>query len=224
MKTFQKQFGPFKEQPYFSDSEIENTCSDELSRMDLLPSQPTAIRIERFIEKRFKVTPSYEDLPAGVLGMTKFTKKGVAEIIIAKFLEDEGSQTAERRIRTTLAHEAGHGLLHAYLFALESDEEPLFGDRNEPNKPKVMCRENSGQWWEFQANKAMGALLMPRKLTVEAATPFLTKAGSMGIQTIPENQRQLVERGLANTFDVNPIVAKIRLRVIFPANAHQMTL
>ena len=133
------------------------------------PPQPEPVRIDRFIEKRFMVSPAYGDLPDGVLGMAKFTDVGVAELIVAKFLEDE---PFERRRRTTLAHEAGHGLLHAYLFVLDHNEEPLFCDNSELKKPKFMCRENCGQWWEFQANKAMAALLMPRILEAARSIAF----------------------------------------------------
>jgi len=221
MKSFRKQTGPFKQQPYFTDSEIEHICVDELSRMGLFPSQPEPIRIDRFIEKRFKVSPTYQDLPEGVLGITKFTDVGVAEVIVAKFLEDEED---EHRIRTTLAHEAGHGLLHSYLFVLDYNEEPLFGDNSEAKKPKVLCRENSGQWWEFQANKAMGALLMPRSLTTQAAAPLLTASGSLGIKTLTEDKREEAARYLAGIFNVNPVVAHIRLSQMYPVNTQQMTL
>jgi len=60
---------------------------------------------------------------------------------VAKHLEDEGTLAAERRIRSTLAHEAGHGLLHAHLFVLGKATQPLFGDSFRPNAPKVLCRD-----------------------------------------------------------------------------------
>jgi hypothetical protein len=60
------------------------------------------------------------------------------------------------------------------------DEQPLFGDFSDPKKPKILCRDERsggsayrGQWWEYQANKAMGSLLMPEELVIEAAKPFL---------------------------------------------------
>jgi hypothetical protein len=64
-----------------------------------------------------------------------------------------------------LAHEAGHGLLHAYLFVLGETPLNLF-DRDSQVDHKILCRDvqgeerNSraydGRWWEFQANRAMG--------------------------------------------------------------------
>ena len=58
--------------PYFTPSQIDNMCCDELRGVSLLPSSPEPIRIDRFIEKRFSVSPQYEDLPDGVLGFTRF--------------------------------------------------------------------------------------------------------------------------------------------------------
>lgn len=58
MRTFRSKKGPFTEAPYFEKSEIEAICLDELMKVGLLPKQAEPIRIDRFIEKRFQVTPS----------------------------------------------------------------------------------------------------------------------------------------------------------------------
>ena len=74
MKTFKAKSGPFAQRPFYTDSDVEIICSDELSKLGLLPGQPQPIRVDRFIEKRF-VRPSYEDLGEGILGLTSFQKK-----------------------------------------------------------------------------------------------------------------------------------------------------
>ncbi len=43
--------GAIFEQPYYSDSDIEAICTDELSKLGLLPNQPQPIRIDRFVRK-----------------------------------------------------------------------------------------------------------------------------------------------------------------------------
>lgn len=68
MRTFRSKSGPFSERPHFEPNEIDQICSDELRKQGLFPNSPEAIRIDRFVEKRFGVVPHYEDLPAGVLG------------------------------------------------------------------------------------------------------------------------------------------------------------
>jgi len=231
MRTFRTTAGPFQEGVYYPDNDIENICRDELAKVGLLPKEPEPIRIHRFIEKRFGVSPRYQDLGNGVLGMTKFTKNGVAEVIVSRALADEGDAVAERRIRTTLAHEGGHGLLHTHLFLLESERRPLFGDYSDPSKPKVLCRDETAvgsatygrQWWEVQANKAMGALLLPKELVQMALKPYLTKAGLLGTEVLTSTNRVAAVRDLANLFDVNPVVVRIRLVKMYPETG-QMSL
>ncbi|HXL09018.1 MAG TPA: hypothetical protein VN966_02250 [Candidatus Bathyarchaeia archaeon] len=154
---------------------------------------------------------------------------------MAKQLEDEGSSAAERRIRSKLAHESGHGLLHAHLFVLEKGAQPLFGDHSDPNAPKVLCRDvpvggtstsrYDGQWWEFQANRAIGGLLMPKPLVDLALAPFLVSRGSFGGKSLDTSKRTEAEETLARLFDVNRSVARIRLEENYPQeNDRQLTL
>jgi hypothetical protein len=233
MKTYRPKSGPFSERPHFEPSEIDKICADELRKEGLYPNSPEAIRIDRFVEKRFAVVPRYEDLPDGVLGFTKFTNKGVEDIVIAAALDAEKGKVAERRVRTTLAHEAGHGLLHAYLFAL--DEKPLhLFDAHSHSDHKILCRDiqgderkgraYDGRWWEFQANRAIGGLLCPKPLVQEALKPFLVPSGSLGALTLDEKRREEAARTLADIFDVNTIVAKIRITELYPAETGQLRL
>ena len=227
MRTYRTSRGPFAERPYYTDEEIETICGDALKAVGLYPASPGPVRIDRFVEKRFGVTPRYEQLETNLLGFTAFGAKGVQDVVVARALEEEGSQPAERRIRTTLAHEAGHGLLHAHLFCLESGIRPLFGDFTDPNKPKVLCRDvpvtaqfkrqgYDGRWWEFQANRTIGPLLLPRSHVQVALEPFLEARGLLQSKALDPNRREEAVRVLADLFDVNRVVAKIRLEDVFP--------
>lgn len=225
MKNFRAKSGPFKERPYYSGQEVERICEDTLRGVDLYPATPQPIRIDRLIEKHFKVTPTYEDLGAGVLGLTRFGPKGVQAVIVARALDAEESVTAERRIRTTLAHEAGHGLLHAHLFALGMEVQPLFGDLSDPSAPKVLCREESNpsgkdsrsySWWEYQANLAIGAFLLPRSLVEAAIDPLLSESGMLRTKILEPASRDKASKLLAETFNVNPVVVRIRLQEMYP--------
>lgn len=230
MKTYRSKAGPFSERPYFETEEIERTCLDELCAVNLYPKVPAAIRIDRYIEKRFGVTPSYEDLGKGVLGLTKFGTKGVTEVVISRALEEDGSKSSERRVRSTLAHEAGHGVLHSYLFAV-TGQCSLFPDGSGPT-PMVLCRDENpggtrrvykGQWWEFQANKAMGAFLLPRPLVNAALDEFMVADGFLGGRTLDNEKREGAVKLLADTFVVNPMVARLRLDEIFPLEDREQT-
>jgi len=140
-------------------------------------------------------------------------------------------------MNTTLAHESGHGLLHTHLFVLGEKPISLFGDEG-TNEPMIMCRDDSitgirgvkkaryaGHWWEFQANLVIGSLLMPRSLCVSALEPFLTVRGVMRTKKLDSDKRRKAEKALSKIFDVNPIVARIRLEGLFPiADEKQLTL
>jgi hypothetical protein len=236
MKTFHPKSGRFTEQPFFKPGEIEDICRDELEKHGLFPSDPEPIRIDRFIEKRFGVSPTYEDLPNGLLGFTRFGAKGVEEIVVARQLDDEGTIPAERRLRTTLAHEAGHGLLHAHLFALGARPESLFGDGLATDALKVLCREGEIEgaptagraakkkvyrWYEFQADMAMGILLLPKPLVAKALAPFFVSRGLLDQLVLPGERREEAARSLAEIFNVNPVVTRIRLQGLYPASSEQ---
>jgi hypothetical protein len=233
MEIIHSKSGPVSTRPHFKPSEIDRICVEELRKEGLYPDSPEAIRIDRFVEKRFGVVPQYADLPEGVLGFTQFTKSGVDAIVVSVALDAEKSRVAERRVRTTLAHEAGHGLLHAYLFALEETPLHLF-DSDSRSDHQILCRDVQGEerkgrvydgrWWEFQANRAMGGLLCPRALVQGALKPFLMPSGSLGGVTLYENRREGAARALADIFDVNPVVAKIRIAELYPTGSGQLQL
>ena len=205
-------------------------CCDELRGVGLLPLSPEPIRIDRFIEKRFNVSPQYEELPNGVLGFTRFGKNGVKAVVISAALDAEGGKVAGRRVRTTIAHEGGHGLLHAHLFALDDIPLHLF-DKDSHSGDQILCRDvqgdekkahrYDGRWWEVQANRAMSGLLCPRPLVLDAMKPFLAPAGLLGVEVLAENRREEAVRSLAEIFDVNPAVTRIRIAEMYPAQTGQ---
>jgi hypothetical protein len=81
-----------------------------------------------------------------------------------------------------------------------------------------------GRWWEFQANRAIGGLLMPRGLVIKAVAPFCEECGGLGLPVL-KDQRERAARELAEIFDVNPVVSRIRLDDLFSrAKDAQLTL
>lgn len=214
--------GPFTERLYLPTSRIEQLCEGALRSVGLYPDAPSAIRIERFIEKKFGLTPEYDVLPAGVLGYTVFGSLGPTKIVVDRGLADTDSKIAHRRINTTLAHESGHCLFHGQLFGSSHQAGILFDAEDQSGVPKILCRDEpssvyDGKWWEFQANAAIGALLLPRDLVLSAAQPFLEPRGLLGLPSLADNMRRAAEAALSDTFDVNPVVARIRLAEMFPA-------
>lgn len=224
MRTYRAAKGPFQEAVHYENRDVEKIVLEELARVQLLPSEPAPIRVDRFVEKRFKVQIESLEMKDGVLGFSEFGPNGVQAVYVAKSLDDDKSVPGQRRLRSTIAHEAGHCLLHAHLFVLGGSQ-PLFADSADPNSPKVLCRDlgsdagmsgsYNGQWWEFQANMAMGHLLMPTPLAKQAAKPFLKSAGSLGASVLHEQDLEVAARALAEVFDVNPVVARIRIEKLY---------
>ena len=235
MKTIRTSAGPFIERPFYKDQEIERICSDALAESGFLPAEPGPVRIDRFIEKRFNVPIIFEVLSAKVLGFTEFGSNGVEAIHVAE-PTGERSTAAERRINSTLAHEAGHGLMHAHLFALNLDHGQLFNSDPDVTRTRVLCRDGEhpvpvaqkrkydGRWWELQANRAIGAFLLPELLFRRFVDTFAEPAGKLGTRVLPHQRREEVIRAAAETFDVNPAAARVRLDMVFPDRPGQLTL
>ena len=187
--------GSIETHPRYEDYEIERMCIEELQKSNLLPDEPAPIRIDRFIEKRFELTPDYLDLKPGLLGFTKFGSFGAEAIVISRALGEDNTIVSKRRVRTTLAHEAGHALLHSSLFDDPKRRMQELFDQEHEDLSKVLCRDR------------------------KAAIPFLTSAGflDIGPATIsPEGKREL-ECSLSDLFDVNPIVVRFRLHQLYPS-------
>ena len=216
---------PFGRRLYFGEGEIDRICVDALESVGCLPPTPSPIEIELFVEKRFACTVAYENLKPGVLGFAVFGAGGTVEAVGAeRSLFDDGAVGA-RRAWATLAHEAGHGLLHAKLFSEDHARHPMLDGSFEYKQRRIMCRKEDlgmdpggydGKWWEWQANQAIGGLLLPARLVRACVEPHTKQSGSWGARELPAPMRERAARRVAATFDVNPAVARVRLNNLFP--------
>ena len=162
---------------WYDEREIDTIMEDELRRSGTPRIGQAAVDVDAFIENYLRITPDYVDLPPGVQGATDFSRDGSVRMrISAALAERAGRQEpgAEHLIRTTLAHEAAHVELHRVLFLKQSEE--LFS--GQPTR-KESCRDirqvgrgYTGEWWEWQANRGMAALLMPRSEIIDIAGPL----------------------------------------------------
>ena len=234
MKYSRSGSGRFGQRLFFTVDEIDRLCLDALKKAKLLPSVPEPIRIDRFVETYFECPLEYKDLGEGVLGCTQFNRKG-AVVLITISDSSETSAPGERRLRSTIAHEAGHGLMHASLFIEDGRQQEMIGDNVDLENRRILCRQSDvaaakaksydGRWWEWQANRAIGGLLLPKQLLSASLESLLTKSSVLGVETLPEASRRAAAARIAATFEVNPIVAQIRLDEIFPEKLqHQMSL
>ena len=212
-------------------------CVEALGN-EFLPDNPKPVRIDRFIEKHFKCPIVYEALPDGVLGCTAFNKDATVKAVFISTSLEDGHLSSERRLRSTLAHEAGHCLMHGSLFLDPGGDHLLRQDgieiKNvEIKQKRILCRPDDinpgatqkrydGRWWEWQANRAIGGFLLPKPLVRDAVRSLLRESVVTRSPTLANANRPEAEKILAQTFDVNPVVARIRLSEMFPIPTGQI--
>lgn len=218
------------ERIWYDDDEIDRIVEDELARAGLSPKVSAPVTdLERFIESHLKADlDQYADLPAGVLGLTKFVPgRRPAISISAELTEsaDDGQPTPGLigRWRATLAHEAAHVLLHRCLFDPDINQLKLFNELaggQVQNVGLMRCLKRdvgpasrSTDWREIQANRGMAALLMPkaifRRVVFERISPrSMTNlvAGSLSADAFASD--------MAKVFAVSKQAAAIRLGTV----------
>ena len=180
----------------------------------------------------------YVDLPDGILGRTVFEEDGGVKIEISRSLSDraETDPIARRRLRTTAAHECGHVTCHRSLYVRDTETLSLFspeaGSVRIAPKP-IMCRNEtvvhrgySGQWWEYQANQCMSALLMPRKLFTASVRQLLATQALESFEAgIRRGLGEALVRQIASDYDVSLEAALYRLEELgFVPRVGQATL
>ena len=229
MRTYRPSSGPFLLGYHFEPREIDELCLDALKKAKFLPTEPGNVRIEAFIESYFECSNSYEDLGPGVLGYTAFSKTGKVTAVVVSSRLSDGTEGNNRRLNSTFAHEAGHCLLHAGLF-IDAGRELIVRDDVDFGARKILCRDDQVgfdrrgkvRWWEYQANRAIGGFLLPRVLIDRTIEPFVVRGAVSGAAQIDEARRNDAERLVADTFKVNPIVARYRLEEFYPISDGQM--
>jgi hypothetical protein len=151
----------FSERPHYDESDLDTIFERAVTRF-LTKKYGTAdfpIKTDdltTLIEQDVSDLDQYADLTsygAGVEGMTEFLRGGRKPIVRIS----ETVHRHENRLRTTLTHEYGHVVLHAYLFALAERQAKLA-----PNQKSnaIYCYRDSvlpyrkTDWMEWQAGYA----------------------------------------------------------------------
>ena len=194
--------GRFTGRPVYKKPRIDEFC--ERTVADFLRNRHGAVRypisdddLVTMVERETEDLDLYADLDVhgeGVEGVTIFAPGRKPIVKISARLT--GNPYRVNRFRSTLAHEYGHILLHEFLW------------EDGPPKPVRAARADAFDWMEWQADYAMGALLMPRSALADAIAglggdPIPPRAGSArGRATI-----SAVGRG----FGVSRMAARVRL-------------
>lgn len=207
---------------YFTDGEIETMCVEALKKSGYMPKEPGRVEIESFVEAHFETNLDFgATIEEGVLGYTLFDTKGKVRLVgVAPELANDVSVVGSRRCRATVAHEAGHCLMHPILFM--EDRTQSLHENLDFQHSRILCRKGDftgkydGRWWEVQANKAIGEFLLPKHLVRRAVKGFLTSKGTLGFEVLAEDRREEAVHHVADTFEVNLTPARIRLNAMFP--------
>lgn len=229
MKIIRDKTGTFPRRLWFEDGEIEGIAgkhregcialAGEADRLALPVDKFTEIYLPAALKKEIVLDP-YADLAKtegpGVLGATYFYDDHLAVKVDRRVTEEAEGINQWGRYNATVIHEAGHCLLHPVIFQEDPNQQVLF--HSTPTK-KISCLKRTiegcytGEWWEFQANKMMANLLMPRE-------PFLAhfemERNAYGIKDNGELAKsegilKSVVGYLASTFRVSKQAARIRL-------------
>lgn len=94
-----------------------------------------------------------------------FIYDGERRIAIDKSLDPEVVPQMLGRYNYSVAHEAGHWVIHAPDMLADENAPLLLGEKG---KPTILCRSSNRDERERQADRFAGYLLMPRDLVYEA--------------------------------------------------------
>lgn len=192
------------------------------------------IDVDAVIERGIGADTDYVPLPPGVLGQTRFFRDGSVRIEISCDLATcaETDRNERRRLRSTMAHECGHVACHTCLHAGDTETLSLFAEPTVALAHEcspIMCREEamrarySGEWWEYQANQCMAALLLPRDLFITSTEVACSRYDASAFEgVLQRGHAKALIYELADEYDVNPTVALYRLESMgFVPDVHQ---
>ncbi|MBI2092353.1 MAG: ImmA/IrrE family metallo-endopeptidase [Deltaproteobacteria bacterium] len=215
MKYYKKNCGQFPIRVFYTENEIESCAIELLQKCSLLPTlDKPEVDVDMALESGFKISPSFDDLSKkGVHGAAHFRKNGSFEVVLDGELSS--NKNSEKRYRSTLAHEIGHVVLHRHLFI---NETLAMYDVTPPDHDvSVLCRDfedtvkangkYNGEWWEWQANRFMSALLMPKFLITQVCRQIREQNNNLDEQGI----KSFMTKGISLCCNVSQEAARIRL-------------
>ena len=209
---------PWGRRVWILDAEFE-TAMDDLREGGDFFARGTGVDVDAILLARYQVEPDFGDVAESCLGRTRFEPDGRYSVLISRALSDESvtSKVARRRLRSTLAHEVAHIAFHGVLHPIHRGP-TLFSDL--APSPPFLCRPDlskerpeKGPWWEYQANRGMSCLLMPRDLVRQHLTNALAKRGLADMRAaLAASRGRAVIQDLTDDFDVSLELALYRLQ------------
>lgn len=209
MKAYPDPKSPWGKRLWYEDHEFSGLMAGALAKAgDGLFVPGRGIDIDRVLEQGFEIVPDYAaDLPPDTLGRTIFHRDGRIEVHVQRTLAEASSRdtVARRRLRSTLAHELAHVVLHSGLHPIDTTAS-LFGYADPP--AKVLCRgpgvfpvAAAHDWWEHQAYRGMACALIPAT-TLAAVLPAVLTHSTLP-DALAAGKGKEVLAALADTFDTS---------------------
>jgi hypothetical protein len=213
VKMIPDRTGRFRERPYWESSELEEISDRTITGFlrerygfDRIPvpTEALTLLIERDAAD-LDLSANLSDQEHEVFGVTYFFSGKRPQVKILRELWEQSWRV--NRLRTTLAHEYGHVLLHAWLY-----------DRPEaPPGPQtcywrtMLPSMSTIDWMEWQAGYVSGALLMPESFIRRAAEAYFQRR-HIGTP-VPRDTREGAElaQRISLVFEVSPEAATVRL-------------
>lgn len=228
MREWPDHASPWRRRLHFEDAEFDAMMDDLRRRagVDAITSRE-GVDVDRVLLRALEIEADYVNLPHGILGRTCFRPDGTVHIELSRELAEAAAidSLARRRLRSTLAHECGHVACHRRLFCRDTDTLSLFpagiveGEhRHEP----ILCRHEAigslryqGEWWEYQANRCMASLLLPRGLFSDAVRQLLAQRGVGSFEEeIRRTGGESFVSALAEEYDVSLSMTLFRLEAL----------
>lgn len=220
VKYIRDDFHGFPERPHYEPKELE--MQFERLVIDFLRTKYGKVEfpfktddITLLIERDVLDLDQYADLtPYGddVEGMTQFKRDAKPDVFISKNVHRH-----ENRLRTTLAHEYGHVILHSYLFKLGQRRLRLGLNQSASAiycKRGTMLGAKKVDWMEWQAGFASGVVLMPKTYVHTVVAPIRQRLGVFGAAEQGTDAGHLMIRAVMNSFMVSREAAIVRLKVL----------
>jgi Zn-dependent peptidase ImmA (M78 family) len=223
----------FPKRPLYDIEEIEGECQSLVSsyfrKRGLEIKYPLATSVlSKILEQHTDRCDFGHDLSRygdDVEALTQFTRSGKPKVFISSLLRDE--RYSNRR-RMTMAHELGHVHFHAVLFQRTDSTLDLFPDTEQlgPTYCKRSTIARGGDWMEWQASYAGGAILMPADILAKQVNEIVAHhRWRLPLVHDFAGTHELV-RIVADKFAVSPEAASVRLLqtgVIAPRQAQPLT-
>ncbi len=227
MKSWPDIHSPWGRQLRFEDHEFEAMMDEMRNRAGEECFTPgKGVDVDLVLLRAIGAEADYVNLPVGIMGRTVFKPDGAVTIEVSRELSDqaETDRVARRRLRTTLAHECGHVACHRGLFIHDTETYSLFADSqlsaSSTQRPPIMCRPEGvgnvgyrGEWWEYQANRCMAALLLPKGMVVASTRKRIKEGGfDTAEDCVRRGHGENLIRQLADEYDVSHAAMLYRLQ------------